>query len=100
MATTGRLPLAREARPDDGWLHLLLFRDVNTVKWAFGLGDALRSGNLSQVPGVTVQRVKKAWIKTEPAWLWEADGDVGGETPVVVEVCPGALQVVTGETLA
>jgi YegS/Rv2252/BmrU family lipid kinase len=96
-AHTGRLPLAREARPDDGWLHLLLFRDVNALRWTFGLGDALRTGNLAEMPGVTVQRVKKARIRTEPPWLWEADGDVGGETPVEVEVCPGALQVVAGE---
>ena len=96
-AHTGRIPMVREARPDDGWLHLLLFRDVNAVRWAFGVGDALRTGDWGAVPGVSVQRVKKASIRTEPPWLWEADGDVGGETPVEVEVCPGALQVVTGE---
>jgi diacylglycerol kinase family enzyme len=95
---TWSLPLVKEARPDDGWLHLLLFRDVNAVRWTFGLGGALfRTGDLRHVPGVTVHRVKKASIRTEPPWLWEADGDVGGETPVEVEVCPGALQVVAGE---
>jgi YegS/Rv2252/BmrU family lipid kinase len=98
---TWRLSIVKEARPDDGWLHLVLFRDVNVFRWAFGMGDALLgAGNLGQVPGVTVHRVKKARVTSEPPWLWQADGDVGGETPVEVEVCPGALQVVVGEDSA
>jgi YegS/Rv2252/BmrU family lipid kinase len=97
---TWRLPLVREARPDDGWLHLILFRDADVWPFYLGLSDAVlwRSRDLAQLPGVSVHRVTKARVVTEPPWLWEADGDVGGETPVEVEVCPGALQVVTGET--
>lgn len=95
---TGRLPLARGATLNDGWLHLILFRDVNAWRWTFGVGDALfRTGDLAQVPGITVHRVRKARITTEPPWGWEADGDVGGVTPVEVEVRPGALEVVAGE---
>lgn len=96
---TWRLPLVKQARPDDGWLHLILFRDASVWQFYLGLGDVLlRAGDLAQMAGVTVHRVKRARLVTEPPWLWEADGDVGGETPVEVEVCPGALQVVTGET--
>ncbi len=96
---TWRLPLVKQARADDGWLHLILFRDANVWQFYLGLGDVLfRAGDLAQVAGVTVHRVKQARIVTTPPWLWEADGDVGGETPVEVEVCPRVLQVVTGET--
>jgi diacylglycerol kinase (ATP) len=95
---TWRLPLVRQATLNDGWLYLLLFQDVNAWQWVFGMSDALfRSGDLGQVPGITVHRIRKARIRTEPPWVWEADGDVGGETPVEVEVVPGALQVVVGQ---
>ncbi len=95
---TWRLPLARQATLNDGWLQLILFRDVNAWRWTFGLGDALfRTGDLNQVPGVTVHRVRKARITTDPPWTWEADGDAGGETPVEAEVRPGALQVIAGK---
>ena len=76
----------------------MLFRDANVWRFYLGLGDILmRTGDLGQLEGVTVHKVRKARVVTDPPWVWEADGDVGGETPVTVEVCPGVLQVVEAE---
>jgi len=96
---TWNLPLTRQANPADGWLDLMLFRDTPTWDFFFGLGHALLwHRDLKQVPGVTVHRVQAVRIVTTPPWIWEADGDVCGETPVEVEVCPQALQVLTSAT--
>lgn len=93
-AHTWNLPLTRQADPADGWLDLILFRDTPTWDFFFGLSNALLwYRDLKQVPGVTVHRVQTVRIVTTPPWIWEADGDVCGETPVEVEVCPRAVQV-------
>ncbi|HEY3396921.1 MAG TPA: diacylglycerol kinase family protein [Armatimonadota bacterium] len=95
---TWNLPLAQKAGLDDGWLHLILFEDARAWDFVYGLGSALVSGDLSQAGGVSVHRVTRARITTDPPWIWEADGDVGGPTPVEVSVHPAAVQVVLGAT--
>lgn len=91
---TWKVPVARQADPGDGWLDLILVRDASAWELLYGLSSLLlKIHDISQVPGISVHRVRSVHLETEPAWLWQADGDVGGETPVEIEVRPGALRV-------
>jgi YegS/Rv2252/BmrU family lipid kinase len=94
---TWKLPLARQAACDDGWLHLALFRDSNAWAFLYGVTQLLsRQGDVGDLPGVSLHRVRAARIETDPPWLWEVDGDTVGATPVEVTVQPGALRVLAG----
>ena len=93
---TFKLPLARDAVCDDGWLDVAIFRDSNTVGFLYGITQILgKVADLGDLPGVSLHRIRSATIETDPAWLWEVDGDTIGPTPVTIETRHHALKVLT-----
>ena len=91
---TWRLPLVRHAVCDDGWLDVALFRDSNAWAFLYGLTQILsKQADVGDLPGVSLHRVRSATIETDPPWLWEVDGDVGGSTPVALETHRRVLRV-------
>ncbi len=91
---TWRVRLTPEARPDDGRLHFVFLRECSrpallwTATSLFALAkDAHSLGAMEVIPGMRLT------LHTEPEAPWEADGEVGGSTPVECELKPGALRV-------
>jgi len=91
---TWRLKFVTQARADDGQLDVIIFHHcglhhllgpvVRTFLWGHGLGKSRY---------ITVTRARRIQISSQPACWWQADGDVGGQTPVVVEVAAEALSL-------
>lgn len=96
IATNGRLygglvPLAPEARVDDGLLDVVLFVGSGAVEAAAHAARVLAGLHLAD-PNSTVRRARRLRIETLGAPLpVQTDGDPRGTTPLEIEVLPGAL---------
>ncbi len=92
---TWRAKVAPYAAPDDGQLDFIIFRRCS-IRQLISLagGHFLLGIDISDSPFVTVARGKRLEINAEPPALWQTDGDVGGQTPVIVEVVPAALELI------
>ena len=95
---TWRVRMAPEAIEDDGQLDFVLFHhcgriDLLRVAAAiFGRGEpAADQPHMEVVRGVTLR------VDAEPPAPWQADGEVGGSTPVECEVEPKALMLIVSD---
>lgn len=88
-----RLQFAPEARPADGLLNLCRFspRSRPSVILQGAACFALRSRVLA--PDVHVHTVTGLVLDADPPVPWQADGEIGGTTPVQVDLVPHALTV-------
>ncbi len=94
----GTLPIAPEARIDDGLLDLLALASISRWQglrfWArFVLGLHLRD------PEMRRTRAARATIVTDPPRPVIVDGEKGPMTPIEIGVAPGALRVMTARLL-
>ncbi len=89
----GGMRFAPRAGLADGAFDLTVIRDAPTLQ-AIRLTPKLYNGQLLEQPQVDSARGRRIGIKSlgEPLWI-EADGEVLGTTPAVVEVLPGALNL-------
>ena len=84
-----------QARADDGQLDVVIFHHcslrhlLGPVVRSFLWGHGLASGRY-----ITVARARRIRIASQPACWWQAEGDVGGQTPVVVKVATEALSLI------
>jgi diacylglycerol kinase (ATP) len=101
------LPFVPEARDDDGWLDLLIFRDPGPFKALYYLWKVFRGTHL-ELPSVFHRRVKSAVVTAEETVPVQIDGDpggdLGGRTEVdgtaggwTVEIVPQAIEVYAPE---
>ena len=90
------LPPRSSAKPDDGLLNISL------------VGELSRLGIVRRFPGILSGRYvedkrvdyftgERLEIDAEPVAEIQADGDIIGTTPAVIELLPGALRLVTPE---
>jgi len=88
-----RLQFAPEARPADGLLDLCRFCPGSRPSVIFqGVACfALKSRILA--PNVDVHTVTSVLIDADPPVPWQADGEIGGTTPVQVDLVPHGLTV-------
>jgi diacylglycerol kinase family enzyme len=91
----GRLHVGPGIRPDDGRLDLCLFspasfRDVIGITWRVLRGDFSPHRAMRFIQG---RRIR---LSSDPPTQVQADGDLGGRTPVTIEVLPGAGAFLTG----
>jgi diacylglycerol kinase (ATP) len=91
----GGVPVAADARLDDGLLHLLVVPEMPLPALAVALGRLFAVGG-GEVRELHVERVRKVRFDAEPAMQVTADGEVVGRTPAQAEVLPGALRCVIG----
>ncbi len=92
----GGMKAARDARPDDGLLDMVLVGDVGAKDLALNL-HRVYGGTLGAHP--KIDQIKAAEVRIsggEPLPI-EADGEIVGETPAVFRCLPGALRLVAGD---
>ncbi len=84
--------IAPAARPDDGWLDVVIIGDIGRFKgiWSLPLLYQGRHGQLEQVRFARARRVE---IDSDSPIGVQADGERVGMTPVVFQVAPAALDV-------
>jgi len=88
----GLLPLHERVRPDDGFLDVAIFAAASFLDVASqGLALALRRAD--RHPGIRFLRGTHIRVKAEPPMPAEGDGDLAGDTPLTVDLLPGALSV-------
>ncbi len=71
------LPFVPDARADDGWLDLLVFRDPGPFQALYYLWNVLLRRHL-KLPGVTHLRVKKIVVSSDNPVPVQLDGDPAG----------------------
>ena len=92
---TWRLRFVPEAQPDDGRLDVVAFhgcshwRLLQLAARCFLLGRGV-----GRNPHVTTTSAQHLRISSEPPCSWQVDGEVAGQTPVVVEVAAQALDII------
>jgi YegS/Rv2252/BmrU family lipid kinase len=88
----GTIRLASDARMDDGLLEVYLFPTGRVLQ----LAAAFVRGLLGHLPGgaVQVRRARSVRISSEEPVPYQVDGDLGGETPVEIDVAPNRYHLV------
>ncbi|MGD9518143.1 MAG: diacylglycerol kinase family protein [Armatimonadota bacterium] len=88
-----RLHLAPDARPDDGMLNLCCLTSPSRLRLILeGLSRfVLMSRGAS--PAIECCLMRRLTVDATPPVPWQADGELGGTTPVEIEVIPQALTV-------
>ncbi len=86
------LPLHENVRPDDGLLDVAIFeaasfRDIASQTFALALRRAGRHPRIHFLHGKHIR------LMAAPPMPAEGDGDLAGETPLTVDLLPGALNV-------
>jgi diacylglycerol kinase (ATP) len=87
------LPVAPEARGDDGWLDLLVFERGGIFNLFRYLTNTLR-GRRNKVRDFHHRRVRAVRLEAAHAVRVQTDGDPAGLLPLTVEVVPAALALV------
>jgi diacylglycerol kinase family enzyme len=87
------LPIARDARPDDGLLDLYVFQRPGLVNLARYL-EAVVRGAQHKLPDFQHRAVRGVRLWSEPRVALQTDGDPAGCLPVTIEVVPRALTLV------
>ncbi len=84
--------IAPAAQIDDGWMDLAMVAPLRWTQVLDGLFLALRNGDI-RWPEMRRLRARKIRLETDRPVIFHGDGEVLGETPVEIEVLPGALEV-------
>lgn len=87
------LPVAPEARGDDGWLDLCVFGRPGMFNLVRYLADILR-GRRSRIRDFHHRRVRAVRFRAAGPARLQTDGDPAGSLPAAVEVVPAALTLV------
>lgn len=90
----GGIPVAPQARCDDGLLEVCLVRPLSRLKVLRFLPTVIR-GRHGRVPEVSFLRTRRLTVETErPMEIW-ADGEPVTTTPQTIEAASGALKIAT-----
>lgn len=91
----GGIPVAPEARLDDGLLDVVVVRTAGLPALAAFASRCLVESHLDHEL-VEHRVVRSLSVASEPPMTFNVDGELVGETPFSYEVRPGALQVLPG----
>jgi len=89
----GGMRIAPAADPGDGELDLVVVGALGRWELLRWLPTMYWGGHLRN-PKVSLSRARVIRVRAPVALPLEVDGEVGGETPLEVRVCPGALRLV------
>ena len=91
--------LAPDARVDDGYLDVVIFRDLSVFRVLMHMLAVGGGRRLPEPPSVQLVRARSVEVRLRrrrPLPV-HADGNVVGVTPARFEVLPGALRVIVGD---
>jgi YegS/Rv2252/BmrU family lipid kinase len=86
--------IAPDALLDDGWMDIAVVAPLAWAQVFDGMLLALRDGNI-RWPEMRRRKARRLRLSTDRPAIFHGDGEVLGETPVEIEVLPGALTVLT-----
>ncbi len=92
--TGGGLRIAPAAKVDDGELDVVVVDDIGKMDLLWNLPRVYRGRHLGHRHFRTF-RCRSVEIQSKEALEGTLDGDAFGSTPVRVEVCPGALRIIS-----
>ena len=93
MQVPGGIVLSPEAQLDDGYLHATIFKMRRFWDWVEGLGTLIfnpKGERHGMVESFNARRIK---IEAHPALNTQADGNVIGKTPAIIELSPYKLSL-------
>lgn len=88
------LPMAKLARPDDGWLEVRLFQRGSAFQ-ILRYFCTLLCGRHEDLPDVISLRARRVRIESERTAPVQVDGDPRGTTPIEIGITPLGLQLLT-----
>lgn len=91
----GGLPIAPEAKLDDGLADLLIL-PVATLRKLATLAPAALLGRHLDDARIIFRRARKITVESHPPMCFNADGELLPAEPITFEVLPGALEVIVG----
>ncbi|MDR0643784.1 MAG: hypothetical protein LBG05_02555 [Treponema sp.] len=80
------------ARPDDGFLNVVLFKSMGAIRTRLRINDFL-SGKTPG--GCKILRAQKIEVQSKAALQIQLDGEVFFDTSLTIQVKPAAVQIVT-----
>ncbi|EYF05822.1 Transcription regulator [Chondromyces apiculatus DSM 436] len=89
----GGVRVAPEADPADGLLDVVVVRYGSLLDLA-GVATRLLAGDYLGSDDVSLRRVRKVRITSEPGMWFNIDGELIGNEPISFEAMPGALTVI------
>jgi diacylglycerol kinase (ATP) len=91
--------IAPDARMNDGWLDVVLVREVPWTRLLEAIPILLTSGDLrfKEVERFRCRRVK---LEADRPVMVHGDGEILGESPAEFEVVPSAIRVMTPQALS
>lgn len=90
----GGIPVAPEAKPDDGLLDLVLIPERPVADLAI-LAPQMLTGNHLSSASIIFRRAARISVNSKPGMWFNVDGELIGNEPAVFQVLPRALQFVT-----
>jgi diacylglycerol kinase (ATP) len=90
---TWRLSFTEAADPRDGLLDLCVVQAAPLGRLLLAAAGSFLSGWPLAARGLLSRRAAKLTIRSQPPVLWQTDGELGGTTPVTLEVVPHALTI-------
>jgi len=91
--------IAPDAKMDDGWLDVVLVRDVAWTRLVEAIPIVLTTGDL-RFDEVKRFRCRRAVLRADRAVKVHGDGELLGESPVEFEILPAAIRVMVPATAA
>ena len=88
----GGIPIAPHARPDDGWLDIVIVRELSRLALALQFPRLLRGAHLSH-PRVSTFRAASLRIEGDPSIRITLDGELRASLPLQVSRHPAPLTV-------
>jgi YegS/Rv2252/BmrU family lipid kinase len=88
----GGMRIAPSARPDDGLLDVVWLGVVGRLELARWLPTVYWGGHLAN-PRIQTRRAARVLVAAGAPPPVQLDGEIGGHTPLDVEICPGALRL-------
>ncbi len=84
--------IAPQAEVDDGLLDIVVVGKLSWTELLEIIPEMLRTGNVRR-PELQRYRARRVTLRTKRSSVFHGDGEVLGETPVELEVLPGAIRV-------
>jgi len=86
--------IAPDAKMDDGWLDVVLIREVLWTRLVEAIPILLTSGDL-RFKEVERFRCRRVRLEADRRVMVHGDGEILGESPAEFEVIPSAIRVMT-----